>query len=109
MIKEYNTVREIVGPLMLVGEVEGVKYDELAEIELPNGDLRRWVTGSRVTRPASRAVGSPSFKAARAWAASWLVNEAMNTAYQSSPSPSSGAIFASNKLEGQHDPCPLPR
>jgi V/A-type H+-transporting ATPase subunit B len=40
MIKEYNTVREIVGPLMLVGQVEGVKYEELAEIELPNGDLR---------------------------------------------------------------------
>ncbi|UCB46541.1 MAG: V-type ATP synthase subunit B [Spirochaetota bacterium] len=40
MIKEYNTVREIVGPLMLVEEVEGVKYEELAEIELPNGDLR---------------------------------------------------------------------
>jgi len=40
MIKEYNTVREIVGPLMLVEQVEGVKYEELAEIELPNGDLR---------------------------------------------------------------------
>jgi V/A-type H+-transporting ATPase subunit B len=40
MIKEYNTVREIVGPLMLVEGVEGVKYDELAEIELPSGELR---------------------------------------------------------------------
>ncbi|MBN2322358.1 MAG: V-type ATP synthase subunit B [Spirochaetes bacterium] len=40
MIKEYNTVREIVGPLMLVEQVEGVKYDELAEIELPSGELR---------------------------------------------------------------------
>jgi len=40
MIREYNTVREIVGPLMLLDQVEGVKYQELAEIELPNGDLR---------------------------------------------------------------------
>jgi V/A-type H+-transporting ATPase subunit B len=40
MIKEYNTVREIVGPLMLVEHVEDVKYEELAEIELPNGELR---------------------------------------------------------------------
>ena len=40
MIKEYNTVREIVGPLMLVEQVEGVKYEELAEIELPSGELR---------------------------------------------------------------------
>ncbi len=40
MIREYNTVREIVGPLMLLDQVEGVKYQELAEIELPNGELR---------------------------------------------------------------------
>lgn len=40
MIKEYNTVREIVGPLMLVGEVEGVTYEELVEIELPGGETR---------------------------------------------------------------------
>ncbi len=40
MIKEYNTIREVAGPLMLVEEVEGVKYEELVEIELPNGELR---------------------------------------------------------------------
>jgi len=40
MIKEYNTIREVAGPLMLVEEVEGAKYEELVEIELPNGELR---------------------------------------------------------------------
>jgi V/A-type H+-transporting ATPase subunit B len=29
MLKEYKTIREVVGPLMLVEGVEGVKYDEL--------------------------------------------------------------------------------
>ena len=41
MIKEYLTTAEIVGPLMLVEQVEGVTYEELVEIELPNGELRR--------------------------------------------------------------------
>jgi len=39
--KEYKTVQEIAGPLMLVDQVEGVKYDELVEIELINGEIRR--------------------------------------------------------------------
>ena len=33
MRKEYKTIREVAGPLMLVDQVEGVKYDELVEIE----------------------------------------------------------------------------
>ena len=41
MIKEYKTIREIASPLMIVEHVEGVTYDELGEIELPNGDVRR--------------------------------------------------------------------
>ena len=41
MPKEYRTIREVAGPLMMVSNVENVKYDELAEIELPNGELRR--------------------------------------------------------------------
>lgn len=41
MIKEYKTIREIASPLMMVQHVEGVTYDELAEIELPNGETRR--------------------------------------------------------------------
>ena len=41
MIKEYKTIRQIVSPLMIVDQVEGVAYDELGEIELPNGEVRR--------------------------------------------------------------------
>ncbi|TJX68148.1 V-type ATP synthase subunit B [Soehngenia saccharolytica] len=41
MRKEYNTVREVVGPLMIVEGVEGVKFDELVDIELKNGEKRR--------------------------------------------------------------------
>lgn len=41
MLKEYKSIREIVGPLMLVEGVSGVKYDELVEIYQENGDLRR--------------------------------------------------------------------
>ncbi len=40
MLKEYKSIREIVGPLMLVDGVDGVKYDELVEIELQDGSLR---------------------------------------------------------------------
>lgn len=40
MLKEYRTIREIVGPLMLVEGVEGVKYDELVEIRQENGEVR---------------------------------------------------------------------
>ncbi|MGI6202451.1 MAG: V-type ATP synthase subunit B [Eubacteriales bacterium] len=41
VIKEYRTIEEVAGPLMLVRHVEGVKYDELGEIELPSGEIRR--------------------------------------------------------------------
>ncbi|MFY9214164.1 MAG: V-type ATP synthase subunit B [Tissierellaceae bacterium] len=41
MLKEYKTVREVVGPLMMVEGVEGVKYDELVEIQLQTGEIRR--------------------------------------------------------------------
>ena len=41
MPKEYKTIREVAGPLMMVSDVDNVKYDELGEIELPNGDIRR--------------------------------------------------------------------
>ena len=40
MLKEYRTISEVVGPLMMVEQVEGVKYDELVEIQLQNGELR---------------------------------------------------------------------
>ena len=41
MPKEYRTIQEIAGPLMLVKNVEGVTYNELGEIELSNGETRR--------------------------------------------------------------------
>ncbi|MEA4912574.1 MAG: V-type ATP synthase subunit B [Oscillospiraceae bacterium] len=40
MRKEYKTIKEVVGPLMLVDGVEGVKYDELVEIEQQSGETR---------------------------------------------------------------------
>ncbi len=40
MIKEYKTISEVAGPLMLVKSVENVTYDELGEILLPNGEKR---------------------------------------------------------------------
>ena len=41
MIKEYKSIKEIASPLMIVEGVEGVTYDELGELELPNGEIRR--------------------------------------------------------------------
>ena len=41
MIREYKTIHQVDGPLMMVEHVQGVTYDELGEIELPNGDVRR--------------------------------------------------------------------
>ncbi|HPT91559.1 MAG TPA: V-type ATP synthase subunit B [Acetivibrio sp.] len=41
MLKEYRTITEVAGPLMLVKKVEGVKYYELGEIELASGEIRR--------------------------------------------------------------------
>ena len=40
MLKEYSTIREVVGPLMLVEGVSGVKYSELVEIEQADGEIR---------------------------------------------------------------------
>ncbi|MCY6370838.1 V-type ATP synthase subunit B [Clostridium ganghwense] len=40
MLKEYKTVTEVVGPLMVVDGVKGVNYGELVEIELQTGEIR---------------------------------------------------------------------
>jgi len=49
--KEYRTVKQIAGPLMLVEGVEGITYGELTEIKLADGSSRRGrvleVTGTR--------------------------------------------------------------
>ena len=41
MPKEYRTIQEVAGPLMLEQGVENVTYDELGEIELASGEKRR--------------------------------------------------------------------
>ena len=41
MPREYRTIQEVSGPLMLVRGVSGVTYDELGELELENGEKRR--------------------------------------------------------------------
>ncbi len=41
MPKEYRTIQEVSGPLMLIKDVEGVTYNELGEIELASGERRR--------------------------------------------------------------------
>lgn len=41
MARQYKTIEEVAGPLMLVRDVEGVSYDEMGEIELTNGERRR--------------------------------------------------------------------
>jgi len=41
MLKEYRSIAEVAGPLMLVQDVEGVSFNELGEIELANGEIRR--------------------------------------------------------------------
>lgn len=41
MLKEYKTITEVAGPLMLVEKVEGIKYGELTEVEMASGEIRR--------------------------------------------------------------------
>ncbi len=40
MIKQYKTIKEVVGPIMLVSDVQGVGYDELVQITQQNGEIR---------------------------------------------------------------------
>ncbi|PKL03109.1 MAG: V-type ATP synthase subunit B, partial [Synergistetes bacterium HGW-Synergistetes-2] len=39
--KEYKTISELSGPLLLVNKTKNVRYDELVEIELASGERRR--------------------------------------------------------------------
>ena len=41
MPKEYRTIQEVAGPLMLVKGVSDVNYNDLGEIELSSGEVRR--------------------------------------------------------------------
>ncbi len=50
MRKEYLTVREIVGPLMLVDDVDNVAFGEIAEIRTADGELVTKATATFVLR-----------------------------------------------------------
>ncbi len=41
MIREYKSVKGLEGPLMVVEGVEGIKFGELADVELQDGSIRR--------------------------------------------------------------------
>jgi V/A-type H+-transporting ATPase subunit B len=41
MVTEYSTIGEIAGPLVLLDDVDHATYQELVEVELPEGELRR--------------------------------------------------------------------
>jgi len=41
MVKEYRTIQEVAGPLMLIHDVTGVTYNELGEIKTAKGETRR--------------------------------------------------------------------
>lgn len=41
MLRSYKTIKEVAGPLLIVDEVEKATYQELVEVELPNGEIRR--------------------------------------------------------------------
>ena len=58
MMKEYRTIHEISGPLMVVEKVEGVTYDELGEIELSDGSIRRCQV---LEVPAKEKIGRAKF------------------------------------------------
>ena len=41
MLKEYRTITEVAGPLMVVEQVKDIKYGELVEIEVSDKEIRR--------------------------------------------------------------------
>ena len=41
MQKEYKTIKGVAGPLLIVEGIEGVKYEELVDVILPDGSIRR--------------------------------------------------------------------
>jgi len=52
MPKEYRTIQEVAGPLMLVRGVENVAYDELGEIARfwRSMEMMHWCSYSKVPR-----------------------------------------------------------
>ena len=62
-VKEYKTISEVAGPLMLIKQVEGVKYDELGEIELPDGSTFTFNAEVIVRMGAAEVNGALTFTA----------------------------------------------
>ena len=77
MPKEYRTIQEVAGPLMLVRGVEDVAFDELGEIELADGETRRCrvleIDGSNALVQLLRALQVSIFPTARyvSWDGAW--------------------------------------
>ena len=69
MLKEYKSLAEVAGPLMLVHGVEGVTYNEIGEITLANGEIRRCkvleVNGSHALVQLFENAVASTFPAAR--------------------------------------------
>ncbi len=40
MLKEYKSISDVYGPLMIVEDVEGISFDELVEIQMQTGETR---------------------------------------------------------------------
>jgi V/A-type H+-transporting ATPase subunit B len=59
MLKEYTSVAEIAGPIMVVEGVSGAKYDELVEIELAGGEIRRGRVWKSIETGRSSSSSSP--------------------------------------------------
>lgn len=41
MVTEYSTIGDVVGPLVFLDDVDNATYEELVEVELPDGEIRR--------------------------------------------------------------------
>ena len=57
MPKEYRTIEEVAGPLMLIKNVSGVTYNELGEIELGNGENKSCRKQGQIFGQANGASG----------------------------------------------------
>ena len=64
MLKEYRSVSEIYGPIMVVENVEGVKYDELVEIRTNSGEfmIRDKKLIKKITKDVARHVDGELLK-----------------------------------------------
>ena len=61
MPKEYRTIREVAGPLMMVSDVENVKYDELGEITVvkEDGETKTIIKNGRFVLEGTEELNKP--------------------------------------------------